>query len=191
MILNDTKIAELTMYENLFTSFVGIKYSFVRGENVASFGLGSCSYDLRLSDNGCKKIVNSGVIDIKEPKGIITEDIKKECDSSGSFYILEPQTHYLVSVVEKIKMPTNLAGILLGKSTYNRVGLLAQSALVDPGREGFLSISLFNSNRTPLKIYINEGIIQIVFINLNDIPYAPYDGKYQNQVKAPLHSAFK
>jgi dCTP deaminase len=73
-------------------------------------------------------------------------------------------------------------GITDGKSTYARQGTIINVTPIEPGWSGHLTICIVNPLAFPVRIYANEGIVQVMFVRLNEDSRSDYgDGKYQNQ----------
>ena len=90
---------------------------------------------------------------------------------------------------ERFKIPRNVLGICLGKSTYARCGIIVNVTPLEPGWEGILTIEISNTTPLPAKIYSNEGIAQILFFESDEAcetSYADRKGKYQDQVGVVL-----
>lgn len=86
----------------------------------------------------------------------------------------------LASSMERFKMPRNLMGRVLNKSTWARQGVDASMTTnIEPGWEGYLTLELRYARAKPLYIPAGVGIAQIIFESLAQAVY--YDGKYQNQ----------
>ena len=69
-----------------------------------------------------------------------------------------------------------------GKSTYARQGTIINVTPIEPGWNGFLTICVVNPLAFPVKIYANEGIVQIMFMKLSSGVSEAYGaGKYQDQ----------
>lgn len=86
-----------------------------KGEKIVSYGLSSFGYDLRLGRKF--KIftnVNNSIIDPKN----FTED--SFVDFEGDVCIIPPNSFVLAYSEERIALPRNVVGIVLGKSTYAR-----------------------------------------------------------------------
>lgn len=205
MILNDKQILRLCQDNKLLDPYVdhSVKTklicpkeihceSQVEYEKIISYGLSSYGYDLRLADeykvfyqqvSACN--TSEGVKNIKCPDYMI--DPKKDMDffeTSGIDYcIIPPNSFALGRSVEYIKMPRNVTGLATNKSTYARCGLNTPSTVLEAGWEGHLTIEMFNSTPHPIKVYSNEGIIQVLFFQGEDCltSYADRDGKYQGQ----------
>jgi len=85
--------------------------------------------------------------------------------------------------VEYYKMPPDVLAIVLGKSTYARSGIIVNVTPLEPGWEGHVTIEISNATPLPAKVYANEGIAQVVFLQGEspDVSYADKAGKYQKQ----------
>ena len=149
-----------------------------------SFGLSSYGYDIRVADEF--KVftnVNSTVID---PKNF---DPKSLTDFKGEVCIIPPNSFVLARTVEYFKIPRSILTICLGKSTYARCGIIVNVTPFEPEWEGFATLEISNTTPLPAKIYANEGIAQIIFLEADEICQTSYKdkkGKYQAQKKITL-----
>lgn len=148
-------------------------------EGVISYGVSSYGYDIRVSDEF--KIftnIHSRIVDPKE------FDPKAYVDFKGKECIIPPNSFVLARSVEMMRMPTNVTGIVLCKSTYIRAGILIPTTVLEAGWEGIITLEITNVTPLPAKVYANEGIAQILFFEgdeLCDTSYAARKGKYQGQ----------
>ncbi len=149
------------------------------GKNVVSYGLSSYGYDIRVANEF--KIftnVNSTVVD---PKNFDDQNI---IDFKGDVCIVPPNSFALASTVEYFKMPEDVLAICLGKSTYARCGIIVNVTPFEPGFCGHITIEISNTTPLPAKIYANEGIAQVLFLQGDekcDTSYQDKQGKYQGQ----------
>ncbi len=149
------------------------------GKDVVSFGLSSYGYDIRVGDEF--KIftnVNSTVVD---PKNFDDQNI---IDFKGDVCIVPPNSFALASTIEYFKMPEDVLAICLGKSTYARCGIIVNVTPFEPGFCGHITIEISNTTPLPAKIYANEGIAQVLFLQGDekcDVSYHDKKGKYQGQ----------
>lgn len=149
-----------------------------------SFGLSSYGYDIRVAD--VFKVftnVNSTVID---PKNF---DPKSLTDFKGEVCIIPPNSFVLARTVEYFKIPRSILTICLGKSTYARCGIIVNVTPFEPEWDGFATLEISNTTPLPAKIYANEGIAQIIFLEADEICQTSYKdkkGKYQAQKKITL-----
>lgn len=152
-------------------------------EGVISYGLSSYGYDIRIADEFrvfrvFHNLYFNGVVD---PKNFDASDFIEVTPTEG--YIKIPANSFVLGrSVEYIKMPRNVMGIVLGKSTYARCGIVANFCPLEPGWEGHVTIELSNTAPLPARVYANEGIAQILFFQSPDtclVSYADKAGKYQ------------
>ncbi|KKN38554.1 hypothetical protein LCGC14_0752490 [marine sediment metagenome] len=151
MLLADKQIKELILNHNLLTPYELEKKVF---EGV-SYGLSSCSYDLRLSE---LELLWGSPLSLK----------------------IEPGGFRLGCTLETIKMPHNIVGLIKDKSTWARRGLSVFNTLIDPGFEGQITLELKNQGTELLKMPYGIGIAQIIFFECGEVEN-PYSGKYQGQ----------
>ncbi|RMF83769.1 MAG: dCTP deaminase [Nitrospinota bacterium] len=171
----DSWIKEMCLKYDMISPF---EEKQVSGE-VISYGLSSYGYDIRIADE--YKIftnVNSTIVDPKnfDPKSFI--------DFQGKVCIIPPNSFALGRSVEYFRIPRNVTGVCMGKSTYARCGIIVNITPLEAGWEGRLTIEISNTTPLPAKIYSFEGIAQILFF-LGDeectVSYADRKGKYQFQ----------
>jgi dCTP deaminase len=178
MILNDRQITELCTGDGrpMITPFVSEKVRKAYGVTpVISFGLSSFGYDVMLGPEF--KVLRRDWHKPLDPKHInpdafITYRVSNYID-------LEPHQFVLASTIERFQMPLDVIGFCMGKSTYRRCGLVYDMTPLEPEWEGQLTLE-FNP-LAPVRLYVGEGIAQIVF-HRGDVPMNGYgEGKYQNQ----------
>lgn len=156
----------------------------VRGGKV-SYGLSSYGYDLRVADEF--KIftnVHSAVVD---PKHF---DDNSFVDVKGRGHVLIPPNSFaLTRSLEYLKIPRNVMGLCIGKSTYARCGILVNVTPLQPEWEGSLIIEISNTTPLPAKIYAGEGIAEILFF-MTESPaersYKDLSGAYSYQTSIVL-----
>lgn len=150
------------------------------GGRLVSYGLGSYGYDLRgLPRADLAREVSGGIYDPKgNPSGFF-EHIEGEC------VVVPPGTFALVETLEYLRMPGDVFGLFLGKSTYARAGLHVLATPAEPGWEGTVTLELANLAPYPIKAYLTEGLAQICFFKGERSPQVSYAGrqyaKYQGQ----------
>ena len=164
-----------------------------RVNGVISYGTSSAGYDLRLSGSGMQLFtavhgrVNDAVIDPKrfDERCLITLDAEYDYrNSPDTYYTLPPHSYALGVTHERITMPDNHIGLVIGKSTYARCGLILNTTPLEPGWTGQLVLELSNATPLPMRVYAQEGIGQLLMIALDERPAVTYgdrQGKYQDQ----------
>lgn len=146
---------------------------------VVSYGLSSYGYDIRVSNEF--KIftnLNSTVVDPKQ------FDERNVVDFIGDIAIIPPNSFALARTVEYFRIPRDVLAICLGKSTYARCGIIVNVTPFEPEFEGHITIEISNTTPLPAKIYANEGIAQVLFLQGDEpceVSYKDKSGKYQKQ----------
>jgi len=149
------------------------------GKGVVSYGLSSYGYDIRVSNEF--KIFTNINAEVVDPKNF---DEKNVVDFKGDVCIVPPNSFALARTVEYFKIPPNVLAICLGKSTYARCGIIVNVTPFEPGFKGHITIEISNTTPLPAKIYANEGIAQVLFLEGDEqceTTYSDRKGKYQSQ----------
>ena len=172
MILNDRQIMDLVHSFDMINPF-----DFNR--------LNSFGYDLTLDSEFWVLTTDCLSGTIIDPMNISKEQFRK---FSGEYCIIPPNSFVLGKSVEYIKMPSYITGICIGRSTYARVGIIANITPLEAGWEGIVNIELSNSCPLPAKVYAKRGIIQVVFFagDNPDRDYVQKGGRYQFQIGVQL-----
>ena len=153
-------------------------------EGVISYGLSAYGYDIRVADEF--KIftnVNTAVVD---PKNF---DPRSFVDYKGDVCIIPPNSFALSRTVEDFRMPRNVYGLTIGKSTYARCGIIINVTGFDAEWEGNATLEISNTTPLPCRIYANEGIAQVLFFESDQVcerSYKDKKGKYQSQQNITL-----
>lgn len=174
------RMAKLGMIE----PFEGEQVRRVNGERVISYGVSSYGYDVRCADEF--KIftnINSAIVD---PKNF---DPKSFVDVKSDVCIIPPNSFALARTVEYFRIPRNILTICLGKSTYARCGIIVNVTPLEPEWEGHVTLEFSNTTSLPAKIYANEGVAQMLFLEATEVCETSYQdraGKYQGQMGVTL-----
>jgi len=148
-------------------------------KGVISFGLSSYGYDIRLSDEF--KIFTNVFNSIVDPKNF---DPKSFVDFKGEVCVIPPNSFVLGKSLEYFRIPRDVLGICVGKSTYARCGIIVNITPLEPMWRGYLTIEISNTTPLPVKVYANEGIAQVLFLGAEEeceVSYKDKKGKYQEQ----------
>jgi len=155
-------------------------------KGVISYGLSSYGYDIRVANEFKVFTPGCGNLALVDPKNM---DEKAMIDYQGDICVIPPNSFALARSLEYIRMPDNVLGIVLGKSTYARAGIVTNFTPLEPGWHGYITIEISNTAPLPAKIYANEGIAQVLFVEGDGAPevtYASKKGKYQGQIGVVL-----
>ena len=151
----------------------------VAGSRIVSYGTSSYGYDVRCANEF--KIftnINSSIVDPKD------FDDGSFVDVQSDVCIIPPNSFALARTVEYFKIPRDVLTICLGKSTYARCGIIVNVTPLEPEWEGHVTLEFSNTTPLPAKIYANEGVAQMLFLQGSEVcetSYKDRDGKYQGQ----------
>jgi dCTP deaminase len=157
--------------------------------NGISYGLSSYGYDFRVADEF--KILADSHTGIIDPKQL---DERAFTHYKGDICIVPANSLVLARTVEYFKIPRNILTVCYGKSTYARCGIIVNVTPFEPEWEGFATLEISNTSPLPVKIYANEGIAQIIFLEADEVcetSYADRKGKYQGQTEITYPKAGK
>ena len=153
-------------------------------ERLISYGTSSYGYDVRCSNEF--KIftnINSATVDPKNfDETSFVNIVSEKC-------VIPPNSFALASTVEFFKIPRNVLTICLGKSTYARCGIIVNVTPLEPEWEGHVTLEFSNTTSLPAKIYANEGVAQMIFLESDEdcaTSYKDREGKYQGQTGVTL-----
>ncbi|MFB2832990.1 dCTP deaminase [Floridanema evergladense] len=152
---------------------------------VISYGLSSYGYDIRLSPVEFKvfRRIPGDVIDPKNFNPEYLEPTPLHTSLQGEYFILPAHSYGLGAALERLEVPANITVICIGKSTYARCGIIANVTPAEAAWKGYLTLEFSNSSSADCRIYANEGIVQLMFLEGEpcETSYQDRAGKYQNQ----------
>lgn len=176
MIKPDTWIKEMALTHKMIEPFAEGQ---VRN-GVISYGVSSYGYDMRLSDEF--RVFDPKSDAAFDPKAPDSESFKAV--KADGHIIIPARSFVLARSLEYFRIPRNILTICFGKSTYARCGVVVNVTPFEPEWEGFVTISISNTSPVPVKLYANEGIAQVLFLEAKEVcatSYADKRGKYQAQ----------
>ncbi|MFN6514353.1 MAG: dCTP deaminase [Nostoc sp. CreGUA01] len=154
---------------------------------VISYGLSSYGYDIRLSPAEFRifRHIPGTVVDPKNFNPHNLEPTALHTDVNGSYFILPAHSYGLGVALEKLEVPNNITVICIGKSTYARCGIIANLTPAEAAWRGHLTLEFSNSSSADCRIYANEGVVQLLFLEGEPcaISYEARQGKYQDQLE--------
>ncbi len=200
MVLNDKEIIKQCSQKEMVHPFVNkqVKTKVInkKEKQFISYGVSSFGYDIRLSKEDFyifkKRTVWQKIKDyftgskVIDPKRFNTEVLTRltlQKDGNSSYFLLPSMTYALGVSHERFKIPSTITSMAIGKSTYARSGLLVNCTPLEAGWEGYLTIEFANMTPFDMRLYADEGILQLVFWEGNqpEVTYADRAGKYQGQ----------
>src|SRR5215813_10099134 len=183
----DSWIRQMALEHGMITPFAERLVREIDNRRIISAGLSSYGYDIRLAEDGFKVFspISGTEIDPKkfDENSLVIPPLRTSEDGA-KYWLLPPHSYALGITVERFKMPRNVTGIAMGKSTYARAGLLVNTTPLEAGWEGRMVVEMANLANLPLRVYVNEGIGQILFFESDEdcaVSYEDRGGKYQGQ----------
>ena len=146
---------------------------------VVSYGVSSYGYDVRVGNEF--KVFTNVFNTVVDPKNF---DSRSFVDIVADVCIIPPNSFALASTIEYFRIPRNVLTVCLGKSTYARCGIIVNVTPFEPEWEGHATLEISNTTPLPARIYANEGLCQVLFLESDEpceISYADKKGKYQGQ----------
>ena len=181
-ILSDRWIRRMAQEKGMIEPFVDAQ----KRDGIISYGLSSYGYDARVgTDFKIFTNVNSSVVD---PKNF---DQQSFVDRNTDVCIIPPNSFALARTVEYFRIPRDVLVVCVGKSTYARCGIIVNVTPLEPEWEGHVTLEFSNTTPLPAKIYANEGVAQVVFLeaaadDVCETSYKDRGGKYQGQTGVTL-----
>jgi dCTP deaminase len=186
-IKSDRWIRNMAEKHAMIEPFESAQVRAIEGRKVVSFGTSSYGYDVRCApDFKIFTNINSAIVD---PKAF---DESSFVDVRGDVCIIPPNSFALARTVEYFRIPRKVLTICLGKSTYARCGIIVNVTPLEPEWEGHVTLEFSNTTPLPAKIYANEGVAQMLFLESDEeceVSYADRGGKYQGQRGVTLPKA--
>ena len=183
-IQSDNWIRRMPETQQMIEPFASEQVRTANGNKIISYGTSSYGYDVRCANEF--KIftnINSAIVD---PKHF---DANSFVDITADVCIIPPNSFALARTVEYFRIPRNILTVCLGKSTYARCGIIVNVTPLEPEWEGHVTLEFSNTTTLPAKIYANEGVAQMLFLESDEIcktSYRDRGGKYQGQLGVTL-----
>lgn len=188
MIKNDTWIKKMARENRMISPFCDHLLRNLDSKPAISYGLSSYGYDIRLSPTDFRvfRHIPGTVVDPKNFNPYNLESVALHSDGSGHFFILPAHSYGLGVALEYLEIPKNVTVICIGKSTYARCGVIANLTPGEAGWKGHLTLEFSNSSSADVRIYANEGVVQLLFFEGEpcETSYEDRKGKYQNQTES-------
>ena len=178
-IKSDKWIRRMAETHSMITPFEPVQVRKDVTGKIISHGTSSYGYDVRCANEF--KIftnINSAIVD---PKNFTDNSF---VDVVSDVCIIPPNSFALARSIEYFRIPRNILVICVGKSTYARCGIIVNVTPLEPEWEGHITLEFSNTTPLPAKIYANEGVAQLLFLESDEeceTSYKDRGGKYQGQ----------
>jgi dCTP deaminase len=197
MLLNDAQIKArsaqgmITPFEDELISRIELPYSSAypslpfMERRCISYGLSSFGYDIRLSPKDFRTFrhIPGTILNPKRFNPENLEPAQLHIDDDGSYFILPGHSYGLGVALEHLSVPDNITVLCIGKSTYCRCGIIANLSPAEASWRGHLTLEFSNASPADARIYANEGVVQLLFLEGDacEVSYEKRQGKYQDQ----------
>ena len=165
--------------EGMIEPFEAAQVRHLNDQRVISFGTSSYGYDVRCAPEF--KVFTNILSATVDPKAF---DERSFVDVTGDSCIIPPNAFALARTVEYLRIPRDVLTLCVGKSTYARCGIIVNVTPLEPEWEGHVTLEFSNTTNLPAKIYANEGVAQLLFLQSDEaceVSYRDRGGKYQKQ----------
>jgi dCTP deaminase len=186
-IKSDRWIREMAASKGMIEPFEPQQVRERDGKRIVSYGTSSYGYDVRCANEF--KIFTNIESAFVDPKAF---DESSFVDKQIDICVIPPNSFVLARTIEYFRIPRNVLTICLGKSTYARCGIIVNVTPLEPEWEGHVTLEFSNTTPLPARIYANEGVAQMLFLESDEeceTSYRDRGGKYQGQHGVPLPQA--
>lgn len=144
--------------------------------------VGCASVDLTLGNQFRRYVSNTDPIHLDKVVDYKNENITELVEiKDGEYFVLPPFTSCLGITKETITLSPSICGLLEGRSSFARVGLIVHftASFMMPGIKSQQVLEICNLNNRPLYLYPGTRVCQFIFIRCDG--EAEYKGKYVAQ----------
>lgn len=94
----------------------------------------------------------------------------------GESLVLHPGDLILAPTLENVSIPNDLLGILQGRSSLGRLGVIvhATASFIDPGFKGTITLELSNLGHLPVRLYTMARVASVAFLTISGLVRVPY-----------------
>jgi dCTP deaminase len=102
----------------------------------------------------------------------------------GQCLVLHPGDLILASTFENVSIPRDLVGVLQGRSSLGRLGVIvhATASFIDPCFEGTITLELSNLGHLPVKLYTLARVATLAFAFVQ----GKVESAYGDEIPSPL-----
>lgn len=85
----------------------------------------------------------------------------------GDRYVLHPQRLVLAGVLEHVRIPQTLAGLVMGRSSWERQGVVIPTSRISPGFRGCITLQLISHASVPIVLRPGVRICQLLLLPMS------------------------
>ncbi len=149
--------------------------------------LGELTYDIALGNEFVfVKTEEVPFIDVEDLQNLKLERVFEDQ------IILHPKQFVLARSLEWIELPSDILGLISGKSSLARLGIQVESAyLLKPGHTGYVVLEISNRNDVPVKLKAGMLIAQVLFAKVKEVESYLKVGTFKKQERIELPKELK
>lgn len=154
----------------------------------------SASVDLRLGFHF--KSVRNNYVSALDPLRQAPADLARSIErytvdakiELGEPFYIHPGEFVLGTTYEYVRLPSDIAASLDGRSSLGRLGITVHSTagFIDPGFSGRITYEMRNEGSSPVALYAGMRVAQLCFFELDDPAIAPYGSTEVSKYKQQL-----
>lgn len=110
------------------------------------------------------KTIGNGYAPVRQHK----EDAGFDLSTPINFGI-HSQSYKFLMLEVCVEIPKGYVGLILGRSSRSKNGIIVLSGVIDAGYTGQLGVTLFNANYNAIKFNAGERIAQLVICKIADV----------------------
>ncbi|KAK8886033.1 hypothetical protein M9Y10_041493 [Tritrichomonas musculus] len=159
-----------------------IKKKNIKIEPFTEDQVGCASVDLTLGKQFRRYVKRDEPIHLDKVVDYRNEDITELVEvKDGEYFVLPPFTSCLGITRETITLSPAICGLLEGRSSFARVGLIVHftASFMMPGIKSQQVLEICNFNNRPLYLYPGTRVCQFIFLRCDG--EAEYKGKFVQQ----------
>lgn len=142
--------------------------------------------DFRVADEMGKRVCNKNKKIIDSSSSSEIRESFQIIKSNNEKFVMEPLQHYLLTTLERVKMPDDLMGFCGLRSTFARLGFISPLTIIDAGFNGTLTIGVFYGGNTSISLPVGCRFLHVVFAKLENKVDIAYNGHYNSQMGISL-----
>jgi dCTP deaminase len=154
--------------------------------------IGPSSLDLRLGTEFIEPPSRHGALDLTEDH--VSESWEATVGREermlvplGNGLVLHPGHLVLGCTLEFVRLPNDIGGQVLSRSSWGRIGLVVATAVtMQPGWTGMITLELVNQGALPITLYPGLRVAQLVLWRAARSTEYPYGALSEDKYKAPL-----
>jgi len=134
--------------------------------------IGPSSVDLRLDCYFLEtKHTGKGIVEVDQRMDPYDSTKLVEVDLLRGSYTLQPGEFVNCQTFEYILLPSDLFGLIDGRSSLGRLGVVVHSTAssVDPGWEGHLTLELHNDGKMPVRLLPLMRVARLLFFAIPEV----------------------